>query len=232
MLLAVHTLALGVACIFCVGMIALHRRNRRLAETEMRFRKISHHTIFPRRPISWLAVRTANPERVQTVLGLSHSIPCSWSEGMAGEHEFFVSPRINGWVIVTGVAIPGSDDDIDECFRFLISLSRQLGHVQYFFAEKFTHHHAWARVDDGCVTRAYAWTGETLWNQGAKTLPEIDLGLNCFGYGEDCPSLDIAETNCEKVAALAARWSLDPAAVDERSLDHAAGVAGQLPQFY
>ncbi len=34
----------------------------------------------------------------------------------------------------------------------------------------------WARLDDGCVTRAYAWAGETVWNQGVKTLPEIEAG--------------------------------------------------------
>ena len=120
---------------------------------------------------------------------------------MAGGHEFFISPRVNGWVIVTGLALPSPDDDVDACFLFLTALSRKLGHVQFFHAEKFTHHHAWARVDDGCVTRAYAWAGETVWNQGAKTMPEIELGLKCFVYGDNSATNEIAETNFEKVAA-------------------------------
>ena len=41
---------------------------------------------------------------------------------MTGEHEFFISPRVNGWIIVTGVAIPAPDEDVDECFRFLVFL--------------------------------------------------------------------------------------------------------------
>ena len=121
---------------------------------------------------------------------------------------------------------------MDACFLFLTALSRKLGHVQFFHAEKFTYHHAWARVDDGCVTRAYAWAGGTVWNQGAKTMPEIQLGLKCFAYGESFVTKEVAEMNFEKVAALAARWSLDPAAVDEHLLDQASGTAGELSQLY
>ena len=149
---------------------------------------------------------------------------------MTGEHEFFISPRVNGWVIVTGLAIPTPDNDVDECFRFLVSLSRKLGHVQFFQAEKFLHYHAWARLDYGCVTRAYAWAGETLWNQGGKTVPETELGVKCFGYGDPCPS-NVARTNTDKVSQLAARWNFDPASVDERSLNRALGVAGELPRI-
>ena len=146
---------------------------------------------------------------------------------MTGEHEFFVSPRVNGWVIVTGVAIPTPDDDVDECYHFLIALSRKLGHVQFFYAEKFIQHHAWARLDYGCVTRAYAWTGETVWNQGLKTMPESQLGVKCFDYGEPCPP-GAAAWNTERVSQLAARWNFDPAAVDEKLLNQAVGMAGEI----
>ena len=149
---------------------------------------------------------------------------------MTGEHQFFISPRVNGWVIVTGVAIPTPDEDVDECFHFLISLSRKLGHVQFFYGEKYFYHHAWARLDEGCVTRAYAWAGETVWNQGAKTVPEIELGVKCFAYGELCPPA-IARKNTEKVSQLAARWNFDPASVDERTLNQAVGVAVELPRI-
>ena len=149
---------------------------------------------------------------------------------MTGEHQFFISPRVNGWVIVTGVAIPTPDEDVDECFHFLISLSRKLGHVQFFYGEKYFYHHAWARLDEGCVTRAYAWAGETVWNQGAKTVPETELGVKCFGYGELCPPA-IARKNTEKVSQLAARWNFDPASVDERTLNQAIGMAVELPRI-
>jgi hypothetical protein len=230
-MLAAYMLVLATGCLFCVAIIS--RRRARLLEEQL-IRDVSNlpsNIIFPQRPACWLAVRGASPEGVQTALGLDHSTPCSWSEGMTGEHEFFISPRVNGWVIVTGLAIPTPDNDVDECFRFLVSLSRKLGHVQFFQAEKFLHYHAWARLDYGCVTRAYAWAGETVWNQGGKTVPETELGVKCYAYGESCPS-NIARTNTDKVAQLAARWNFDPASVDERSLNRALGVAGELPKIY
>jgi len=231
MLLLIHVLALVVACLFCFGIVLRRRAYPPDYNPVQRVSTISAQTIFPHRPTCWLAIRGSSSERVQEALGLSHSTPCSWSEGMTGEHEFFISPRVNGWVIVTGVAIPTPNDDIDECFHFLISLSRKLGHVQFFYAEKFLHHHAWARLDDGCVTRAYAWIGETVWNQGARTVPETELEVKCVDYGEPCPS-GVAAWNTEKVSQLAARWNFDPAAVDERLLNHAVGVAGELPKLY
>jgi hypothetical protein len=77
-------------------------------------------------------------------------------------------------------------------------------------------------MDDGCVTRAYAWAGETIWNQGAKTMAEAGLGMKCFGYGEDS-EMDLAiinesaAANVEKIPLLAARWSIDPAMVRRES---------------
>jgi len=232
MLLMLQTLALSIICMIIAVIIVFRRRMKQFDESFKRIPPVPFQTIFPRRPTSWLAVRSVSPERVQAALGLSHFVPCSWSEGMTGEHEFFISPRVNGWIVVTGLAIPTPDDDVDECFRFLAALSRKLGHVQFFFAEKFSHHHAWARMDHGCVTRAYAWAGETIWNQGTRTLPESELDLKCFDYGEDYFSSKVIEKNSEKIALLAARWSLDPAAIDERFLNFANGIAGELPQFF
>jgi hypothetical protein len=116
---------------------------------------------------------------------------------------------------------------VDACFLFLTALSRKLGHVQYFYAEKFSRHHGWARLDDGCVTRGYAWTGETVWNQGNKTLPEIATGVKTFNYGEHLATILDAETNFEKVPQLAARWSLDPAEVKLDSTRQSIGLAGE-----
>jgi hypothetical protein len=149
-------------------------------------------------------------------------------EGLAGSHEFFISPRVHGgWVIVTGLGLPNPSDDVDATFLFLTGLSRKLGHVQFFYAERFSRHHAWARLDDGCVTRGYAWTGETVWNQGLKTMPEAAVGLKTFRYGEYAATILDAETNFEKVPQLAARWSLDPAEVKLDSSRQSIGLAGE-----
>jgi hypothetical protein len=143
---------------------------------------------------------------------------------MTGGRTFFISPQVHGWVIVTGPGLPNPGDDADACFHFLTALSRRLGHVQFFHANGVLHHHAWVRMDEGCVTRAYAWADETVWTQGDKTLPEIELGLKCFGYGENPVTHESAEANTRRVPLLAARWSLDPAEVNNRLMKHVTGI--------
>ena len=228
MLLAAHGLALGVGCVILGWMLAVHRRER---QEQNKFKPalnfLSFHTTSPGRPESWVAVRSVSPEAVKMALGLNHATPCSWEEGLAGGHEFFISPRVHGWVIITGLGLPNPSDDVDATFLFLTALSKQLGHVQYFHASRLLHHHAWARLDDGCVTRAYAWTGETTWHQGIETLPEIEIGVKTFGYGDHAATIFDAETNFEKVPALAARWSFDPAEVKASSYRQATGIAGK-----
>lgn len=231
MLLVAHMLALAVACVIFGVIVFLHRRAR-MRSTVVVPPSILFQPAFPHRPSTWLAIRAGTPQSVQRALGLSRSTPCSWSEGMAGEHEFFISPQISGWVIVTGVGLPCPDDDVDACFLFLIILSRKLGHVQFFHAESFSYHHAWARLDDGYVTRAYAWAGETVWNQGIKTSREMELKMRCFAYGEEVISEKMIRDNCDKVSLLAARWSLDPARISVRAFQKMDGIAGEVSPIH
>ena len=226
-LLLMHMIALGVGLMIFGWMIYLQRRARRELGLLSPLLNFTSSPGTPQRPSCWLAVRSVSPESVKDALGLNRAAPCSWTEGLAGGHEFFISPRVHGWVIVTGLALPNPSEDVDECFIFLSTLSRKLGHVQFFYAEKFSRHHAWARLDDGCVTRAYAWVGETVWHQGVETLPEIEIGVKTFGYGDQSAASLDADTNFEKVSLLAARWSLDPAEVKLNSIRESIGIAGE-----
>ncbi|MGC9942876.1 MAG: hypothetical protein ABSE48_13670 [Verrucomicrobiota bacterium] len=227
MLLLMHMIALGVGLMIFGWMVYLQRHARRELGQLTSLPIFEPSSTSPQRPASWLAIRSVSPESVKDALGLNRAAPCSWTEGIAGGHEFFISPRVHGWVIVTGVGLPNPSENVDDCFIFLSTLSRKLGHVQYFYAEKFSRHHAWARLDDGCVTRAYAWAGETIWIQGIETLPEIEIGVKTFGYGEQSAASLDAETNFEKMPLLAARWSLDPAEVKLNSIRQSIGIAGE-----
>ena len=237
-LLVEHLLALVVAVMVFVWMIFLHRRAR--ATVELTPRKVvvpAFESAFVSRPALWMAVRATDPKTVQAALGLNQPIPCSWQEGMTGERSFFIGPPVNGWIIVTGSGLPNPSCDVDECFRFLARISGQLGQVQLFHADRILHHHAWVRAENGVVTRAYAWAGETIWNQGAKTPAEIELSMKCFGYGEE-PNADSwaavewTAANVGKVPLLATRWSLDPARINERVRNRAGGIAGESSRVY
>lgn len=186
--------------------------------------------VFQHRPPAWLAIRSRNLHAVQIALGLSNPKPCSWIEGIVREQKFFIAPPVNGWILVVGSGLPDAGDDVDDTFRFLLNLSRKLGQVQFFAANRVLGHHAWAMVEAGRVVRAYAWAGQTLWNQGVKTRAELELGLKCFRYFEGPEriafgQMDVIAMNTERVPGLAARWSLDPASIDERQLVKTRGIA-------
>jgi hypothetical protein len=238
MLLAAHMLALVMLVMVVLWMI--FQRRRALADEELILRQAvvpTFESAFTSRPPLWMAVRAADPKRVQAALGLNQPTPCSWTEGMTGARSFFVGPVVNGWIIITGSGLPNPSCDVDECYRFLIRISGQLGEVQLFHADRILHHHAWARAENGFVTRAYAWAGETIWNQGRKTPAETELSMKCFGYGEE-PNADSwaavewTAANVGKVPLLATRWSLDPARINDRVRKYADGVAGESSRAY
>lgn len=242
MLLGVLAVVLLLVFIFAALVLNFARRRRLEGAVLLRppLDRASEFALQPVRsyhepPSRWLAVRSTRTEEVQAALHLANPIPCPLADGLtsAAELELFVSPPIRGWILVTGSEVPDPADDVDACFVWLRGLSQQLGEIQYFAADRALGHHAWARLLSGDVFRAYAWVDETLWTQGELTRAELDLGMNCPGYGEP-PAADGARpddgclANAEKVAALAARWSLDPASLDLGRHWPRPGIAGQF----
>ncbi|MCI0745151.1 MAG: hypothetical protein L0Y58_07080 [Verrucomicrobia subdivision 3 bacterium] len=238
LIILVFGVVLGIGIVCC--WLALHsvRRNRSLDrgglfEAPARDRRSAAALLgLPNR---WLAIRSGNPYVVQAALGLHKPTPCSWEEGLtaATDQKLFISPPVNGWVLVFGASLPDPADDVDRCFRFLLEVTRKLGQVQLFSFNRIVNHHAWVQGDQGRIVRAYAWAGKTLWNQGAMTRAEIELGLTCFDYAEGPPRFgfgqpDPLSVNTERVPLLASRWSLDPGAIDARTLRQSHGITGRL----
>jgi hypothetical protein len=238
MLFALHLLALGVATVIFFAMIVLHRRAREMERKAISdIKTFSPGGALAQCPAAWLAIRSTDSKAVLTAMGLSYPVPCSWKEGITGERELFIGTPVNGWILVTGSRLPQPGRDVDACFHFLVRLSRALGHVQFFMADAVRRHHAWVRVENGMVTRAYAWVNETVWNQGPKTLAEIELNMKCFNYAENAETgartrEPGAAANVEKLPALAARWSLDPAAVNAHERIPADGIAEKPARWH
>src|SRR5438309_7798622 len=72
-------------------------------------------------PARWLAIRSSSPAAAQSALGLHNAKPSSWGEGLSKltEHALFISPPIEGWLLVMGPGLPDPSEDIDECYRFI-----------------------------------------------------------------------------------------------------------------
>jgi hypothetical protein len=230
LLLLLFSLALSVG----IGIVILVLRSRQDAENpaELVSTSFQEQPCTFRWPGCWLAIRSANPFAVQSALRLHNAKSCSWIEGLACEEKLFIAPAVKGWILVMGSGLPDPSDDVDVCFRFLIQLSRKLGQVQFFSANRVLRYHAWVKADRGRIVRAYAWAGKTLWHQGPRTPAETELGLKCFEYLEVPDSgafsqPDVLSLNVDKVPFLAARWSIDPGRIDARFLQMERGIAGE-----
>jgi hypothetical protein len=235
-------LVMGIILVFLV----LHWRYRRilsdLSESKAGPEKPEPASVNYRhlqRPNCWLAIKNRNLLSVQSALGLHNPRRCSWMEGLSrdGDRKVFVSPPVSGWILVIGSALPDPSDDVDLCFRFLMDLSRKLGHVQYFASHAVLDHHTWAQTENGRVLRAYAWAGRTLWNQGEPTPAESDLAMKCYDYEEtaESPPFGFAEfisSNSDKLHLLAARWSIDPGEIDKRFIEQDWGIVGDPSRLF
>lgn len=229
-------IAMVTAIIVCIGMLRwiARRELRRRAEHKSAFGLPHLSASVFETPARWLAIRSQNPQAIQAALGVRHPRACSWSDALATPFEprLFISPPVNGWIVVMGCDLPDPADDIDECFKFLTGLSQKLGEVQFFSRNRAVAHHGWARLSGGKVLRGYAWAGETLWNQGIVTQAERDLKLRSLAYTESTESFGLAERellalNTERVVRLAAAWSIDPTSVEGPDTE-SKGIAGDL----
>jgi hypothetical protein len=235
-LLALFSLALSIG----IGVVVLVVRQANWKDPKPKSDRADcpfSKSCFVRRPDCWLAIKSRSVLAVQTALGLHNAKPCSWIEGFMSDRKLFIAPPVKGWILVMGSGLPDPSDDVDSCFRFITALSRQLGHVQLFSTNRVVNHHAWVHARSGRVIRAYAWAGKTLWHQGRRTAAEGELGLKCFDYHETAErplfgQPDILAANAEKVPLLAARWSLDPAKIEEAFLEKERGVAGEPSRWF
>ncbi len=235
-IIALLLIAMVTAIITCIGVMRwiarreLHRRKS--GESPFLVAGLSATLFEP--PSRWLALRGQSLQAVQSALAVHNPRACSWSDALAAPFEprLFISPPVRGWILVMGCDLPDPADDVDECFKFLTDLSRKFGEVQFFSRNRAVGHHSWARLENGVVIRAYAWAGETSWNQGTQSDAERALKLYCLPYTTNSETLGIPDRerlalNTERVVRLAAAWSVDPTSVEGATLE-SKGIAGDL----
>lgn len=195
--------------------------------------------------MSWLAIRTRDIDRVIERLGLGEPIHANWDNGVGmvysdaeGESSIFVSPPVNGWTFVVGLALPQplGRAFVDKTVPLLLDLGSQFIEVQYYLAYPALDCFAWARVIDGKLVRAYAITDEgVVWNKGKPTKEEKTLGMKLYEVrgvkkrrGSAEGELVLYPTE-QHVMQVAAKWSLDPTKLDTMPLPPAQGVLGRAP---
>ncbi|MBS0241993.1 MAG: hypothetical protein JSS20_07430, partial [Proteobacteria bacterium] len=135
--------------------------------------------------MGWLAIRTRDIARVVERLGLSGTADANWDNGIGtvysddgSQSSIFVSPPVNGWTFVVGLALPQplGRTFVDKTMPLLLDLGSQFIEVQYYLAYPALDCFAWARIIDGKLVRAYAINDEgVVWNKGKPAKEEKTL---------------------------------------------------------
>jgi hypothetical protein len=219
----------GVVLLLAVTFAVIYRRHaRQLRRRNRSVDQLSYIASSRRRllayplPARWVLVRTSNTSLLRSILGVTDDPQPHWGDALSRirERRLFVSAPVDGWTLVIGAGIPDPVTDVDQTYRFLVDLSRDIGEVQFYQVDRVLNFHAWARLREGRVARGYVWAGQTLWNEGRMTLEERLLGMRCRDYGVDPEPLHYGEippeqVNAERVPLLARRWGMDLATVCE-----------------
>jgi hypothetical protein len=196
----------------------------------------------------WLAIRTRNTERVVEHLSLSGLVQANWNNGLGtvysereGAGRIFVSPPVNGWTMVVGLALPQPMGKAfaNKTIPLLLGLGRHFIEVQYYLSYPALDYFAWARVIDGKLVRAYAMTDEgVVWSHGKATREEKSLGIRLYEMrgvkrrkGDAGGELVLYPTEAH-VAELAGKWGLDPTRIAPGRAKPALGLLGEAPAHW
>ncbi len=157
--------------------------------------------------LAWLAVKTEDVQAVVNALikqGIKAAIATEETPNPSGTVGVY-SPE-PGWTLAIGGGVL-PDAQSDGFVAFLKAVSIPLGELYYFANYRIVEHHAWAKVVNGEIVRAFAHTGESgeiSLDEGPLTPEEEALGPEALEFPDD-----------EMVFHLAQKWSVDPAIVLE-----------------
>jgi hypothetical protein len=213
--------------------VAAHVLAPRMAEGRTMFAEAPDRPAEFGYKMAWLAVRTRDTAALLDALGVVNPTPCNWSSGVGtvydnaqGANRVFVTPPVNGWTFVVGLALPYpvGRNFVDTCMPLLVGLGSRFIEVQYFFAYPPIDVFAWARMIDGRLVRAFAIGDEgIIWRKGRPTREERSLGLKLFefrglkGRRGDAGGEIMLHPTEEHVMRLASKWSLDPTKLDREA---------------
>jgi hypothetical protein len=141
--------------------------------------------------ILWFAVKAADPTSVLEALELGEGTPANWASGIAASYEntpsgdswAFVSPPIDGWILVVGASLPyptiEAHNDTGKKFDKLLSrLMKRFDDVQFFGSHRVVGFVTWARALNGAPKRIFGFAdGAVLANVGSQTAEEAKLGF-------------------------------------------------------
>ena len=190
---------------------------------------------------SWFAVKSDSSEKVAKAFRLEDTKPCNWYFGTTWAEEYneelaqrkkiraFVTPPIDGWVLVTGIMLPTitPPEEWNRVTRKLLErLGKEFGQAQHFATYHVSEYHCWVLTKGGKIERAYGYIGEkgeTIEEIGKPTSAEAGLRLPAKG-DTDWSKFDIPDE--ETVMNIAGAWSVNPTELEGRTDLPGMGIKG------
>ena len=154
---------------------------------------------------AWLAVRCEEPEWVIAALRPRTRQPANWTTGLAAAYgdraDVFVSPALDGFVLVVGLESPKLPDGFPWNFF----------EVQFFGSHRVADYFHWRRWLNGLCVREFCWDGgEVETETGDPTPEELALGFDQFPHPGGNWSDDQRFPDEESLLDIAAAWGVDP----------------------
>lgn len=166
----------------------------------------------------WLCIKGAAPQEVIKKLGLKNPQEANWKSGIeAADSGFmekvFVSPLINGCVLVIGYIPFGVRNSVDEELDILEKFADKFDEMTCYATQNTVAIHVWAKYVNGKLKRGYGWlgeSGEVYLNKGNMTPEEHKLGYSKLITDPDCDWDDVIIPDMEHVFDIAKEWSIAP----------------------
>lgn len=153
----------------------------------------------------WLAIKGGTPEQVIDTLQLKNKIAANWQSGMklAGEGQTFVSPLIDGYVLMIG--------PMELELEQLEEMAKNFEELQYFVSHRVVELHSWTLFRAGKLVRHYYYIGESgeVESIGELTEEEKELGFDSLIMSEDDDWDEVEFPDEESVLEIAAAWGVD-----------------------
>jgi hypothetical protein len=208
--------------------------------------------------MGWFAIRNANQKSILAALGLNAIKEVSWDEGIdtiydSKDGTVFITPPVNSWTFVVGRWTAGTCEEkgIQDIEKLITELSTQFDEVQAFATHRIIEYHHWMLAKNGHLIRSFAYigeSGEVLTNKGKLTPIEESYEWDkldkfvCSPVEED--ELDESEwlpdeedeldefwfPDEETVMEVAGAWSINPAEIEDLSLNEDSGILASGPE--
>lgn len=148
--------------------------------------------------VGWFAVLSDDMALVARVLGLGAVQVANWNSGLKAACErqpasenpnrrVFVTPPLNGWVLVVGASLPysveadGSNDELKRIARrfdaLMLRLASHFDQVQHFASQRTSGFVTWSRRTERTYRSFTYGDGWVYINRGAQTTAERELGM-------------------------------------------------------